>query len=417
MQQKNTQKISYRDVFTQKEYLKVIAANLISRFGDSLDAIAFTWLVYAITGSASWSAIIFAMNQLPSILVQPFVGPLVESLNKKKILVLTDIIRGIIIVALAVLFMNNQITPWILVIFTLCISTVEAFHIPASMAAIPKIIEPQYYTYATSLNSTLSTVVQLIGIAAAGFIISGIGIGNAIIIDGITFFGSALILATLRLKEENLLKQKLNMNEYFATLKAGASYVKNQPVIRNFCILGMITNAVIVPINALQSPLIQDVMGQGTELLSGFSLALLIGMGFGSFFFPFIAEKMKPRTIIVTGGLIVALTFFAFTFGIYIQNNIIAIYALTCVTSFLLGAGASLLSSVLGVQFMKVVEQDYLARVGSIFNAGSSLATPVVSLIIGAVTVSFSVTEIFQISGALCVILFLFIGIRKVRFE
>ena len=71
MQQEITQKISYRDVFKQKEYLKVIIANLISRFGDSLDAIAFTWLVYAITGSASWSASIFAMNQLPSILVQP----------------------------------------------------------------------------------------------------------------------------------------------------------------------------------------------------------------------------------------------------------------------------------------------------------------------------------------------------------
>lgn len=417
MQQELTQKISYRDVFTQKEYLKIIAANLISRFGDSLDSIAFTWLVYAITGSASWSAIIFALNQLPSILVQPFVGPLVEGMDKKKVMVLTDIIRGIIIVALAVLFINNQITPWILVVFTLCISTVEAFRIPASMATIPKIIEPDYYTYASSLNSTLSTIVQLIGIAAAGFIISAIGIGSAILIDGVTFFGSALILATLRLKEENLRKQKLNINEYFETLKEGASYVKNQPVIRNFCILGMITNAVIVPINALQSPLIQDVMGQGTELLSAFSLALLIGMGFGSFLFPFISEKIKPRTIIVVAGLIVALTFFSFPLGIYIQNSVIVIYALTCITSLLLGAAASLLSSVLNVQFMKVVEQDYLARVGSIFNAGSSLATPVVSFIIGAITVSCSVTEIFQISGALCVILFLFIGMKKVRFE
>lgn len=417
MQQEITQKINYRNVFTQKEYLKVIVANLISRFGDSLDSIAFTWLVYTITGSASWSAIVFAMNQLPSILVQPFAGPLVEGMNKKKIMVLTDAIRSFIIVGFAVLFLNNLITPWILVVFTLCISTVEAFRIPASMAAIPKIIETEYYTYATSLNSTLSTIVQLIGIAAGGFIISVIGIGSAILIDGITFLGSALILSTLHIKEENLLKQTLNVHEYFATLKAGASYVKNQPVIRNFCILGMITNAIIVPINALQSPLIQDVMGQDTELLSAFSLALLIGMGFGSFLFPFIDEKIKPRTTIVISGLVVALCFFIFPIGIYIQKHILAIYALTCITSFLLGAVASLLSSVLNVQFMKVVEQDYLARVGSIFNAGASLATPAVSLIISIITVSCSVTEIFQISGVLCVILFLFIGIRKVRFE
>lgn len=417
MQQEITQKISYRDVFKQKEYLKVIIANLISRFGDSLDAIAFTWLVYAITGSASWSAIIFAMNQLPSILVQPFAGPLVEGMNKKKVMVLTDLIRSFIIVGLAVLFFNDMITPWILLIFTLCVSTVEAFRIPASMATIPKIIEPEYYSYATSLNSTLSTVVQLIGIAAGGIVISAIGIGSAILIDGVTFLGSALILASLRIKEENLFKNKLNVREYFSVLKAGASYVKNQAVIRNFCILGMITNAIIVPINALQSPLIQDVMGQGTELLSAFSLALLIGMGLGSFLFPFIEEKIKPRTMIVLSGLVVALCFFAFPMGIYIQKYVFSIYALTCITSFILGVVASLLSSVLGVQFMKVVEQDYLARVGAIFNAGASLATPAVSLMIGAVTVSCSVTEIFQISGVLCAILFLFIGIRKVRFE
>ena len=417
MQQEITQKISYRDVFKQKEYLKVIIANLISRFGDSLDAIAFTWLVYAITGSASWSAIIFAMNQLPSILVQPFAGPLVEGMNKKKVMVLTDLIRSFIIVGLAVLFFNDMITPWILLIFTLCVSTVEAFRIPASMATIPKIIEPEYYSYATSLNSTLSTVVQLIGIAAGGIVISAIGIGSAILIDGVTFLGSALILASLRIKEENLFKNKLNVREYFSVLKAGASYVKNQAVIRNFCILGMITNAIIVPINALQSPLIQDVMGQGTELLSAFSLALLIGMGLGSFLFPFIEEKIKPRTMIVLSGLVVALCFFTFPMGIYIQKYVFSIYALTCITSFILGVVASLLSSVLGVQFMKVVEQDYLARVGAIFNAGASLATPAVSLMIGAVTVSCSVTEIFQISGVLCAILFLFIGIRKVRFE
>ena len=79
-------KVGYKDVLKQKEYVKLIIANLISRFGDSIDAIAFTWLVYAITGSAAWSAIIFAVNQLPSVLVQPFAGALVENMDKKKII-------------------------------------------------------------------------------------------------------------------------------------------------------------------------------------------------------------------------------------------------------------------------------------------------------------------------------------------
>ena len=54
------QKIGYRDIFRQTEYMKIMIAALINRFGDSIDAIASTWIVYEITGNAAWSAIITA---------------------------------------------------------------------------------------------------------------------------------------------------------------------------------------------------------------------------------------------------------------------------------------------------------------------------------------------------------------------
>jgi hypothetical protein len=61
------QTIGYRDVLKQKEYMKLIFANIINRFGDSIDSIAFTWLVFSLTGSAAWSAIIFGINRVPTI--------------------------------------------------------------------------------------------------------------------------------------------------------------------------------------------------------------------------------------------------------------------------------------------------------------------------------------------------------------
>ena len=94
----------YKDIFSQKEYGKVLVANVISRFGDSIDSIAFTWLVYQVTGSAAWSAAMFAMNQLPSVLVQPFAGALVEGMNKKRVTVAADVIRGIVVAGLAILY-------------------------------------------------------------------------------------------------------------------------------------------------------------------------------------------------------------------------------------------------------------------------------------------------------------------------
>lgn len=188
LENEKEEKIGYRQILTQKEYCKLIAANIINRFGDSIDAIAFTWLVYQVTGSASWSAIIYALNMLPTILLQPFAGAAVEYRNKKKLMILSDIIRGLVVVVLAVSYLTGVVNPWVMAAFTLTISTVEAFCVPASTAVIPKILEKKYYEFGTSLNSVASTVMQLAGTAVAGVIIGFWGIGTAIFIDAVTFF-------------------------------------------------------------------------------------------------------------------------------------------------------------------------------------------------------------------------------------
>ncbi|MDE6983715.1 MAG: MFS transporter, partial [Lachnospiraceae bacterium] len=116
--ERTADKVGYRDILRQREYLKIILAGLINRFGDSIDAIAFTWLVYAITGNAAWSALVFAANQLPSVLVQPFAGALVEGMDKKRLMVLTDVVRGVTTSGLAVLYLTGRVNPWILLAFS-----------------------------------------------------------------------------------------------------------------------------------------------------------------------------------------------------------------------------------------------------------------------------------------------------------
>ena len=88
------QKIGYRDIFRQTEYMKIMIAALINRFGDSIDAIASTWIVYEITGNAAWSAIIYGVNKLPSIIITPLAGAWVEGQKKKTIMIVTDLIRA-----------------------------------------------------------------------------------------------------------------------------------------------------------------------------------------------------------------------------------------------------------------------------------------------------------------------------------
>ncbi|MDF2820467.1 MAG: transporter [Clostridiales bacterium] len=409
--------ISYKEVFKQKEYMKLILANIINRFGDSIDAIAFTWLVYDITNSAAWSAIIFGFNKVPTIFLQPFAGALVENMNKKRIMIITDIIRGICVGIVALTLILGVLNPWILLATTIIISSVEAFGNPAGTAVLPKILKKEYYNFGMSLSSTVARVVELAGLAAAGGIIALYGTKTAIFIDAITFGLSALIISFINTKEEKNQYKKINFKEYSETLKGGFIYVKKKKIILNFVLLAMVTNGLLVPINSLQAPLVKDILRQGEYMLSVISLALVIGMGIGSAVYPYIARIIKTRMIVLLSGFTISAYYLLIVLSGNLSNNVLLIYITCAVTSFFTGVGVSLLISVLSIQFMKQVDEEYLARAGAILGAGCVLAMPVVSFLLGIFTKVVSLTAIFYAIGMMGILFFLFVFFKNVELE
>lgn len=414
------EKIGYRQILTQKEYCKLIVANLINRFGDSVDALAFTWLVYQVTGSASWSAIIYALNMLPTILLQPFAGAAVERRSKKRLMILADILRGVVVVTLAVSYLTGIVNPWIMAAFTLIISSVEAFCSPASTAIIPKLLERKYFEFGTSLNSVASRVMELIGTAAAGIIIGVAGIGAAILIDATTFFISALIKTFLHVEEkleEKSAEAGTGGSRYLQDLKEGFTYVKSKQIIMNFCIMAFLVNAMMVPINSFQSPLVMDVLGQGSGLLSAMGVALVIGMGIATVIFPYISQKLRVRTIVCGNGICLGFFVAMMTLGSHFTENTVLVYAVTALCSFGLGFSVDLLNCAVSVQFMKCVEENYLARASALLGAGATAAMPLTSFFLSILVKYISVKEIIVAGGAICAMIFIVIWLKKVQME
>lgn len=412
------ERIGYRQILTQKEYCKLIVANLINRFGDSVDALAFTWLVYQVTGSASWSAIIYALNMLPTILLQPFAGAAVERRSKKKLMVLADILRGMVVVVLAVTYLTDIVNPWILAAFTMFISSVEAFCSPASTAIIPRLLEKKYYEFGTSLNSVASRVMELLGTAAAGIIIGIWGIGAAILIDAGTFFASALIKLCLRVEETFQEKKEASGAAlYFRDLREGFAYVKTRSVVMNICIMAFVTNAVLVPMNSLQSPLVMDVLGQGSGLLSAIGIACVIGMGLATVIFPYLSGKCPVRFLICVNGVGLGISSAMITLGSRFPGNTAVIYAVTAVSAFGIGFFVDLLNCTVSVQFMKCVEENYLARAASLLGAGATAAMPITSFCLSILVKYIPVKEIMVACGVICVIIFIIVWLLNVKME
>ncbi|MEG0806021.1 MAG: MFS transporter [Lachnospiraceae bacterium] len=409
--------VQFRDIISQKEYFKILMANTISRFGDSLDSVAFVWLVYAITGSASWTAIITAINFIPTVVIQPFAGTLVEGMNKKRVMVVTDFIRGIVVAALAILYVQNCVTPWILVVFTLIISTSEAFTMPASTAILPKLLGKDFYEYGVALNGTVTTVVQLIGLACAGIIIGLFGVQTAIFIDGITFFLSGIIRGLVKLEEEKKRKIQLNLKAFFSDFKEGIQYIIVRPIIRNFILLAVILNAILVPMNAFEAPFVKEVLKQGSELLSIIGIGFVIGAGIGSATFPALSKRFSIRTRFTISGILIGVSYIGLLTGGKVTEYKYLVYGSTLLMVVLMGCAVAHLNASISVLVMKLVEENYLSRVSAIMNAGSVAAMPVTSFVCSLLALVVPVGWFFFICGVLTIILFIIIAVKKVRFE
>lgn len=409
-------KITYKEIWKIRNCRKLLASNLINRFGDSIDSIAFTWLVYQITGSAAWSALIFGLNQLPSIFVQPLAGPFVEGKNKKLIVIVTDILRGLIIAGFVALYYMNLVTPLLMAAFTMLITTVESFNIPASSAFVPELIDEKHYATATGLNMTASKIFELIGMGAAGVLIASFGAGTAMLIDAATFFIGAAIIATIEYKGCVLKDKAIASQSYGTKFTEGFKYLINNKTVLYFCLLCVLLNFMLTPLNGFLAPITSEVYGMDSNFMSICVMLMSGATIIASLVMPKVIEKFSFDFLAIALGSVIGLTCAALSLGGFVRGNALGAYMLGGTCFIVLGFTSGLLSGCLNVTFVKAVDHDYLARIGAVFNAIAVASAPVATFIVGILAVSLSVARIvfgFGIFGTLMFIGLFFFRNRK----
>lgn len=111
-------KHGYGILLKQSNYRKYTVASVLNRFGDSLDVVAMSWLIYQISGSAAFSALNFCVNYLPSVLLQPFCGVIVEKKDHKMVVSICDVLRAIVTFSIALAAMKTGGSAWMVLLCT-----------------------------------------------------------------------------------------------------------------------------------------------------------------------------------------------------------------------------------------------------------------------------------------------------------
>lgn len=404
---------TYKKILSDERNLRyIILANMISRFGDSIDMIAYSWMVYQITGSMTWLTIILGVNMMPTVFLQPFFGGLTEYFNKKRIIVLCDILRGGIVFITCIALFLNAVSPWKLLVLTLLNSSIEALRIPSGIAILPKILKEKNYKEAVSLDQGVRKISELIGTGCAGIVIGYIGIGGALLIDAITFIVSGFILSFLKMHNEKIKNNKFQFDEYMQSLKEGIAYFKKNNLARVTCAVCIILNLVMLPIENLQAAYINEHLKLDVFAMSVGGLAITIGMICGPLFLPKVLQKIKEKHLMIYGGILIGFLYF-----IYISLGELASLEGKYISYFIAAFAFGFINSMIGVAvqiiFISQTPEELIGRISGIFNALACSSMPIGSYLLAIFSTMFTIREIYLLMGFFTIVVFVIMGRTK----
>lgn len=390
----------------------MILANLISRFGDSVDAIAYSWMVYQLTGSTAWLSVILGVNMVPTVLFQPLGGALTEYFRKKRVIVLCDIARGAVVFLTGACMLLGILRPWHLLILTFANSTIEALRIPNGLAILPHILKKENYKAAISMDQGVRRTSELIGMGCAGIIIGGIGIGGALFVDAVTFLASGLLLSFLKVNEEKEEAHRFQMKGYLGTLREGFTYFKTSRLAMTVCAVCVAQNLCTLPIENLQAAYISEYLRLDVFAMSVGGTAMTIGMISGALLLPALSQRISERQILIWGGVLIGLLYFVYLLigGIPSDEGKYAGYF---IAAFVFGTVNSVIGVTVQVIFVSRVPEDFVGRISGIFNALACASLPTGSFLLAGVSAVFAVRELYLLTGILSIALFLLMNRTK----
>src|SRR4029450_1492727 len=219
-----------------RNYRLFFSGQSISLIGTWMTRIATSWLVYRLTNSALLLGLVGFVGQLPSFLLAPFAGVLVDRWNRHRLLVVTQVLAMVQSLALAFLALTGLITITQVLFLSLFQGVINAFDMPARQAFVVEMVERREdLSNAIGVNSLVVNAARVLGPPIAGVIIAAVGEGWCFMLDGVSYLAviASLLLMTLpravaeRIEEENLFRQ----------FREGWNYIVRFKPIRNILLL------------------------------------------------------------------------------------------------------------------------------------------------------------------------------------
>ena len=275
---------------------------LISLLGDWMQQTAQAWVVWELTHKATALGVIAFLSQIPFFIFGPWVGVFADRFDRRKILLITQILTMLFAFVLAGLMQTHLLVLWHVYVLAFLLGTATAFNVTAEQAFIGDMAGAGNIKSAIALNNTLNQLTRLVGPAIAGWLIASIGIAPAFWFNGLSLIVS--IVCILVIRSAGGKEKAPSEGSGWGQFKEGLVFLMQQRLLRLIILFGMIQAFFGMSIVQLL-PAFATIVLKGNASTLG---ALIGAAGAGALIgivivLPFV-QRIK-RTCIAIGGAVI----------------------------------------------------------------------------------------------------------------
>ena len=325
-----------RPLLLQRDFAALWWGQLISLFGDRVNYLALNGLVqqhtqdYSDPGQSSLMLSLHGtVSVLPVLLFAPFTGPWVDRWDLRRVLIVSDLLRALLVLAIPFLYnaTHHAAPVWALVFLTF---TCNVFFLPAKSAMTPEIVPREQLLGANTLLAVAGIVGTVGGFAFGGWVVDHWGWQFALTLDAITYGVSVISLALIRYRPHPRAAADVTARRYLKELVDGFAVVRRSPAV-GLAITAL--GAVWLGGGFVQVAGIQHIQRAasipGAERIAGLGGAFGLGAAIATWAVNAYGKRW-PRAIVLGVGMLLA--------GVWLVSLAVSTrYAVFAIAAFLVG--------------------------------------------------------------------------------
>ncbi|MFZ5642846.1 MAG: MFS transporter [Bacillota bacterium] len=380
-------------VLVNRNFFLLWTGQLISQLGDRFYSIALAWWVLEKTNSPAIMGLFLAASVLPELIFGLAAGGFIDRWNRKSILIVSDVFRGLTVLALAFLSALGYLEIWHIFMAGVIISLSSAFFDPTVMAVIPKLVSQEDLPRANSLSQMISGLATVAGPVLGATLVALLGYKAVFIINGLSYLASALLEAFITL---HFTQSDAGEHQLLLKIKEGFKFIFDNKTVRIILLVIGVVHIFYGSLAVAMPFLASTITGSGIKNLGYLETAMGVGMILGAM----VVGRQKLNhmrgghlfMIILAAGLCFALLGAVNSLGIVVRGPYIGILLF-------IGMAASV-ASVYWRSLLQIhVPNEMAGRVFSVSTMIADVSLPVSFVVFGFVLKGYSMTVTVTICG------------------